>query len=67
MSKKRGPKFKSRRPFQRDVVFKKKAKLELFLVGSKIVNAFPDRNERDAYIAALIKGLETEPNMEIKK
>jgi len=65
MSKKRGPKFKSRRPFQRDEVFKKKVKVELFLTGGMIARAFPDRTEREAYIAALIHGLETEPCMEI--
>jgi hypothetical protein len=47
-------------------VFKKKAKVELFLAGAKIVEAFPDRDERDAYITALLEGLETEPCMEIR-
>jgi hypothetical protein len=55
-----------KRIFQRDQVFKKRAKIDLMVSKTAIVRAFPDPNEREAYIQALCHGLDTEPIVENK-
>jgi len=63
--KQRGPKFKKRREFNREEAFPKKARKdkmaeEIALFQHMFISinkAFPDRDERVAYMEALIKGL----------
>ena len=66
--KKRGPKFKKRRAFDRAATFPKKVAQEEMAEEMKIYQnlvvginrAFPDREERIAYMEALIEGLAVE-------
>jgi len=66
--KRRGPKFKKRRAFDRAAAFPKKVAQEEMAEEMKIYQnlvvginrAFPDREERIAYMEALIEGLAVE-------
>ena len=66
--KRRGPKFKKRCPFNREAAFPKKVAQEkmadeMVLFQNMVMSigrAFPDREERMAYIQALIDGLAVE-------
>jgi len=66
--KRRGPKFKKRRAFNREEAFPKKVAQEKMAEEMKIFQnlviginrAFPDREERIAYMEALIEGLAVE-------
>jgi len=66
--KKRGPKFKKKRAFDRAATFPKKVAQEEMAEEMKIYQnlvvginrAFPDREERIAYMEALIEGLAVE-------
>ena len=62
MAKKR---FKSRRPLDTTVLFRKRAFMQQ-LALAKIKQEFPDPDERAAYIEALLNGLENEPIVENK-
>lgn len=72
MKKKRGPKFKKRRAFNRAEAFPKKVKVEEMAEEMKVYQnlviginrAFPDRAERIAYMEALIDGLAVEDDDE---
>jgi len=67
-SKKRGPKFKKRRAFNRAEAFPKKVAQEEMAEEMRVYQnlviginrAFPDREERIAYMEALIDGLTVE-------
>ena len=65
MSKKK--KIKSRRSFSRAEAFPKKEAKEVLLKDWLIRQAIPDPEERQEYIRALIKGLETEPFVEAEE
>jgi hypothetical protein len=68
MKKKRGPKFKKRRSFDRESAFPKKVAQEKMAEEMEIyqhlvmgiTRAFPDREERLAYMQSLIDGLTEE-------
>ena len=70
--KKRGQKFKTRRPFNREEAFPKKAAQknmaeEMVLFQTMVMSisrAFPDRDERMEYIRVLIDGLTRDLTME---
>jgi hypothetical protein len=64
LSKKK--KIKPRRKFDRGKWFNKKETMDLFVKDRLIRDVFPDPEERQEYIQALIDGLNNEPILELK-
>jgi hypothetical protein len=63
-TKKKKLKGRKRRAFDLEAFNQVKFRQEVMWKEAKLRQAFPDRQKRKEYIAALINGLETEPILE---